>query len=220
MSNLSGQLFDLYRSEIFPVLANNDPEYQRSLAAAGLGWKVTTVPEEHRASFEEEMKMRAWMGARRVEEAKSLEPGSIRVKVLTGATTLYRVTQKGTQTPPGIWWFSSKLAAECRKEAGSDPARQLEWLRNVLAVCFNWSKFDQVQRFALHGGERIPVVIGTGLPMPYYKADPYVDRKTGQTMISLPADYWKRMGQKLLGGELQIVLPWIPVSRVTFADRL
>jgi hypothetical protein len=50
--------------------------------------------------------------------------------------------------------------------------------------------------------------------MPHYKADPYIDRKTGERLIALPADYWKKKGEMLLGGESQIVLPWVPVRRV------
>jgi hypothetical protein len=220
MSGLAEQLCGLFQAEIYIVLANNDPEYQRSLANAGLGWNVRSVPDDKRASFDQEMKMRAWMAARRVEEARSLEPGTMRAKILSGPTTLYRVSQKGSKGPVGIWWFSEKVAGRCRTEAGSDGAKQLEWLRNVLAVCFNWSTFDRLERFSLHGGERIPAVLGKGLPMPHYKADPYFDRKTGQRVVSLPKDYWQQKGNMLLGGELQIVLPWIPVGRVSTTQQL
>jgi hypothetical protein len=112
------------------------------------------------------------------------------------------------------------VAQRCRDEVGHDGTKQLDWLRNVLAVCFNWSTFDRLERFPLHGGERIPVVLGRGLPMPHYKADPHIDRKTGTSVISLPKDYWQKKGQMLLGGDLQIVLPWIPVKRVSTTTRL
>lgn len=218
MYGLADQLFRLYTAEIYPVLVKNDPEYQRSLAKAGLGWNVTSVSASQRSSFEQEMKMQAWLGANRVSDAKSLDPATVRAKVLTGSMKLYRVSQKGSTAPPGIWWFSEKLADKCKEEAGSDQTKQMEWLRNVLAVCFNWSRFDQIERLTLHGCERIPAVLGKGLPMPHYKFEPYTDRKTGERVISeLPKDYWKRKGDMLIGGELQIVLPWIPVHRVSVA---
>lgn len=181
MSGLAEQLYALYKVDIYPVLASNDPEYQRSLANAGLGWNIRSIPAGQRASFEQEMKMRAWMGARRVEEARSLDPATVRAKVLRGPATLYRVSQQGSRAPIGIWWFTEQVAQRCRTEAGADGAKQLEWLRNVLAVCFNWSTFDRIERFSLHGGERIPTV---------------------------------------LGGELQIVPPWIPVNRVSTSQHL
>jgi len=145
MGGLAEQLYGLYQAEIYTVLSNNDPEYQRSLANAGLGWNVRSIPAEKRSSFEQEMKMRAWMGARRVEEARSLAPGTMRAKVLTGPTKLYRVSQSGSKGPIGIWWFGEQVAQRCRKEAGGVASQQLEWLRNVLAVCFNWSTFDRVE---------------------------------------------------------------------------
>jgi hypothetical protein len=220
MSDLAEQLFGLYTAEIYPVLVNNDPLYQRSLAKAGLGWQPRSVPAAQRASFEAEMKMQAWLAARRVEEAKSLVPGTIRAKLLTGRVTLYRVSQQKSRAPIGIWWFTDKVAERCRAEAGADGAKQLEWLRNVLAVCFNWSTFDRIERIALREGEKIPAILGRGLPMPHYKADPFIDRKTGQRVVSIPDDYWQKKGQMLLGGELQIVLPWIPVHRVSTTSHL
>jgi hypothetical protein len=57
------------------------------------------------------------------------------------------------------------------------PQKRLDWVRNVLAVCFNWSRFDRIERLALHSGRGIPAVLGRGTPMPHYKADPYMDAK-------------------------------------------
>ncbi|MGO9893950.1 MAG: hypothetical protein ACLPX8_07030 [Bryobacteraceae bacterium] len=215
MSSLADQLYGIYVARIFPVLAQNDPVYQQSLNKAGLGWRAPEiVPPVHLASFQQEMKLQAWLGATRIENARSLDPATIRAKLLTGPLTLYRVSQSGPASPPGIWWFTEKVAQRCRDEAGPDPQKRLDWLRSVLAVCFNWSRFDRIERLALHSGESIPAVLGRGLPMPHYKADPYIDRKTGERLIALPADYWKKKGEMLLGGESQIVLPWVPVRRV------
>jgi len=215
VSSLADQLYAIYASRIFPVLARNDPVYQLSLNKAGLGWRAPEiVPPAHLASFQQEMKLQAWLGAARIENARSLDPATIRAKLLDGPLTLYRIAQSGSAGPPGIWWFTEKVAQRCRDEAGPDPQKRLDWLRNVLAVCFNWSRFDRIERLPLHPGETIPAVVGRGLPMPHYKADPYIDRKSGQHLIDLPVDYWKKKGEILLGGELQIVLPWVAVRRV------
>jgi hypothetical protein len=215
VSSLADQLYAIYAARIFPVLAHNDPVYQLSLNKAGLGWSASEiVPPAHLASLQQEMKLQAWLGATQIENARSLDPATIRVKLLTGPLTLYRISQSGSPGPPGIWWFTEKVAQRCRDEAGADPQKRLDWLRNVLAVCFNWSRFDRIERLPLHAGETIPAVLGRGLPMPHYKADPYTDRKSGQRLIDLPVDYWKKKGEILFGGELQIVLPWVPVRRV------
>jgi hypothetical protein len=221
MPGLSDQLYGIYIAKIFPVLAQNDPVYQQSLAKAGLGWNACgAVPPAHLASFEQEMKLQAWLAGTRIEGARSLDLLTTRAKVLNGPLTLYRVSQSGAITPPGIWWFTEKVAQRCRDEAGPDPQKRLDWLRNVLAVCFNWSRFDRIERLALHSGESIPAVLGRGTPMPHYKADPYIDRKTGEHLIQLPPDYWQKKGEMLLGGELQVVLPWVPVRRVAATNAL
>lgn len=56
--------------------------------------------------------------------------------------------------------------------------------------------------------------------MPHYKVAPYRDAKTGESRINLPKDYWQRKGQMLLGGEQQVLLPWIPVTRVVTTKQL
>jgi hypothetical protein len=217
MGSLEDQLYRLYTASIYPVLLQTDPEYERPLANAGMGWKPTAVPTAKRASFEQEMKMQSWLAAREIKEARSLAPETVRAKLLIGPVALYRVNASGATAPPyGIWWFTEKVAQRCRDEAGPDSKKRLEWLRQVLAVCFNWSSFDRIQRIQFHACESIPVVMGRGVAMPHYKVVPHIDRKTGERVVPdpLPPDYWKKKGEMLLGGELQIVLPWIPVLRI------
>ena len=108
-------------------------------------------------------------------------------------------------TAPGIWWFTDTVARRCRDEAGPDLQKRLAWLRNVLAVCFNWSSFDRIER------QRSVCGFETGIPNA---------RKTGERVVTLPPDYWKRKGEILMGGELQVVLPWVPVGRVAVTDGL
>ena len=56
--------------------------------------------------------------------------------------------------------------------------------------------------------------------MPHYKVDARIDRNTGERVVTLPKDYWQKKGDNLIGGELQTVLPWIPVNRVSMTHRL
>ncbi len=221
--DLAEQLFGLYARRIYPVLVWNDPVYQACLNKAGLGLTpVSAIPPQHRDSFEQEMKMQSWLAARKVMEARSLDPSTVRAKLLAGQQTIYRVTDDALPSgSTGIWWFNENVAQRCRQECGPDPQKRLEWLRSVLAVCFNFGAFNKIQRLTLHGGEEIPAILGRGLPMPHYKFDPYIDRKTGRQVIAeFPPDYWQKKGQFLLGGELQIVLPWIPVRRVATTASL
>jgi len=212
VSSLEQSLFDMYVARIYPVLAQNDPAYQRSLVKAGLGWNGTGVLADHRKAFEEEMRVQAWLAVAELRKANSLEPETVRAKLLEGETTLYRVADSSRAgKPPGIWWFSEKVAQRCRDAAGPDPQKRLEWLRNVLAVCFNWSRFDRIERLTLHAGEEIPSIVGKGLEMPYFKLG---------SQEAAPQDYWKKLGLSLLGGELQTVLPWIPVLRIAVTPSL
>ena len=218
---LRDQLYGLYTACIYPVLVHNDPVYQRSLAKTGLGLNPTHIPIDKQDSFKQEMKLQAWLAACKIEDARSLDRDTVLTKLLTGPVTLYRISERGTTARPGIWWFTEKVADRCREEAGPDPQKRLDWLRQVLAVCFNWSRFDQVEQLVLRSGETIPAVVGRGLAMPHYKFEPYIDRETGRrVMDKLPPDYWKKKGEWLLGGELQVVLPWIPVLRVTISSSI
>ncbi len=212
---LAGQLSQIYTAKVYPVLARHDPRYRAALKNAGLGWTGTaTMTAIVRKAFEEEMRKHAWYGAREIARTRSLEPSTVRVKLLTGAQTLYRVGDSTRPSSTSIWWFTERVAGRCRMEAGAQPEDRLNWLRNVLAVCYNWSKFDRLEQLQLRAGEELPAILGRGLPMPYHLVQPYIDRKTGETMVSIPDEYWKRKGQMLFGGELQTVLPWIPTGRV------
>lgn len=216
MDALAQELALAYSREIYPVLAAHDPEYRRCLLNAGVGWTARNpLPPGKRQAFEETMRVQASLGAIEIRLARSLDPGTVRVKVLEGPMVLYRMADRAAKQPYSIWWFSEKVATRCRREAGPGPEARRDWLRNVLAVCYNWNPFTLVQRLALHGGERIPAVLGKGLPMPYYKLSPQFDRKTGlQIPQPTPRDYWEKKGRMLFGGELQIVLPWIPIGRI------
>lgn len=218
---LADELYRLYIARIYPVLANNDPIYSRVLQKCGVGWNASGVAQAHLQSFQQEMKIQAWLGARYILDAASLKPDTIRAKLLLGPQMLYRVSGNATdQKNHGIWWFTEQVAQRCRDEAGPDSQARLQWLRDVLAVCFNWNSFDHIVRFTLHAGEEIPAVLGRGLPMPHYKLDPYIDPKTGVRVVLIPGDYYTNKGKDLLGGELQVILPWVPVQRVQPANTL
>lgn len=214
MQELERRLFELYTAEIYPVLAAHDPEYKRALALCGIWANVKTVAPERRADFEKVMKMWARIGAQWLLQMNSLEAASIRAKLLEGKEVMYRVTSANSKAPIGRWWFSERVAARCREEAPKKGMTQLEWLREMLAVCKNWNRsFDQLERLELRRGESLPAVLGIGKAMPYYK----LDHKNWE---NAPDDYWKRQGQVLEGGERQIVLPWVPAGRVQKVSSL
>ena len=182
MNGLVDQLYQMYTAEIYPVLANNDPEYQRVLASAGLSFTAKTVPPAKQKLFEETMRVQAWLAVRKLEDAKVLNwPAS--APKFSPVRRLSSASRRKDQSPAGIWWFTEKVAQRCRDEAGMDGTKQLDWLRNVLAVCYNWSNFDLLQRLALHSGERIPAILGIGLPMPYHKVTTSTERPANKWWI-------------------------------------
>ena len=212
MADLADQLYQIYTAEIYPLLEYTDPEYRRLLAQIK-PFKI--VPQKYRSSFEQGMKMQAWLAATKVRSYNSLKPSSIRATVLPGRQTLYRVTSKpgpGEKAWPGIWWFNETVAERCRAEAGSNVGNRLQWLRNVLAVCYNFpNTFDHIQLLKLNERERLPAVLGEGLPMPHYQL---IENPNTGSIQEPPKDYWQKKGETLLGGEEQIVLPWIPEARI------
>lgn len=222
MDALANELHQAYTRKIYSVLATNDPEYRRCLTNAGVAWSgQTAIPPEKRAAFEEEMRLQATFGAGRIRSARSLDPSTIRIQVLKGPSTLYRVADSKSEDPYGIWWFTERVASRCRHEAGPNPKARADWLRNALAVCYNWSSLDLIHRLDLYPGETLPAVEGVGLPMPHYKLKVFFHKETGQRVIEeLPPDYWQKKGRMLFGGELQIVLPWIPIQRIATIPSL
>jgi len=218
MSGLSDELFAIYRTGLNRCLQRYDEMYGKALERAGLHKYATTLPEDKRQAFEDAMRVYAWLGAKVVHDANSLIPSTIHAGVIAGPVNIYRVSQRGDDRP-GIWWFGETVALRCRQEAGSTGADQLEWLRNLLAVCFNWSTFDQFQRIQIPTGLQVPAVFGKGAPMPYYMGKPYQD-KIGRRVSDWPKDYWQQKGRMLLGGESQIVLPWVPHRIITPIQQL
>ncbi len=205
---LQDELYRMYVAQVYPVLLNNDPHYRARLFNCGVD-PTGGLTQGNQANFENEMKLQAWLGACEIEKSRGLEPNSIRTKVLIGPQVLYRSVNSGTKDT-GIWWFSEKVAKRCEEEAAKSGQSKAEWLRNALAVCYNWNTMDGMQRIRLHAGEQLPAVIGIGLPMPFNVLKIHRGR-----IETPPDDYWKNIRKTLLGGELQIVLPWIPVRRVS-----
>ena len=204
---LEYQLYQMYVARTYPVLLNSDPSYKACLFRSGVD-PSGLITIANRDNFQREMRMQAWLGAREIEKSKGLEPHTIRTKILAGPQILYRCVNKGA-THTGIWWFSEKVAARCRKEADAKGQSRTEWLRNALAVCYNWNDMDGMQRISLHVGEEIPAVLGVGAAKPFNLLS-----ISNKGKVEIPKDYWENLRKTLLGGESQIVLPWIPESRV------
>lgn len=219
VDELTEQLYNRYTAKIYKLLADHDPVYQRALANCGLGGmgsRGTADMAKNPEAFQTEMRKHASYAANAILAAKGLEPSSIRTDVLKGPETLFRVgDQSRSMSAYGVWWFKQKVANKCRTAvppgSGPNPAAQLDWLRNVLAVCYNWSDFNQFFRVSIRSDEELPIVMGKGTPQPYYSPP---STRSGYP-VSLPPDYWKKKGVELFGNEIQIVLPWVPQGRIT-----
>ncbi len=220
--DLTQQLYKLYTAEVYSVLADDCPSYQKTLRSAGSSWNdkgnlVLTQPNR----FKDEMRLQADLAARYIRDENSMEPATMKVKNLQGPLKLFRGESSSGKSSLRSWWFSETVVTHCRKEAGSNPKDQLNWLRNALAVCFNWSNFDKLVFIYLKRGETIPAVTGRALAMPYYRIEPYIDRKTGEHLIkAYPKDYWEKLGHIFSGGERQTLLPWVPTRRAKRIDSL
>ncbi len=146
--------------------------------------------------------------------------------VLTGPCAIYRMLsswQKHDKTffeqkssYFGHWWFREELLkrylSRCRAIEAERKKNPLltqmtladclrTSLRRGLAVRVDWNKFGAARRLALDPGDRVPVIIGVGKPMPFSRQGK--NPKSPNEAIVGPSG-------ELPGQQEQIWLPWTP----------
>jgi hypothetical protein len=201
----------------------HDDHYRHALEMAGLSGHIAPqVPLHKRKNFEAVMRFQAHLAADALRDAASLQLASARVFVLQGPATLYRLWDSASPgARAGVWWFDEDTLHRARVEAAVVKAPLLAWLRQALAVCYNFSRLDRALVLNLHAQDALPAVQAAGLAMPHYQFKPYIRPDTGERVIDeLPLDYWQQKGKMLFGGAIQTILPWIPKTKMRDAAHL
>ena len=152
---------------------------------------LTRAPKKIQERLMQAALARAARIRQQVESKKSLRERRAKAIVLEGPDILYRLwsTKQGNLIRP--WWFSKELLVLA--EAGRDRQQTIAWLRDRLAVSFDFGECDRMAQLNLGLGSEIPAIAAWGLPMPQYGVKP---------------------DELFQGEKTQYYLPFVPPRRV------
>ena len=195
-------------AKIYPGLLT-DAVYRKFLTFAGFGpafpQDLKSVSPALRENLAKAAGMQAHIAVAEVAKSGGLEESTSCAKLISGPVTLYRFWDFGApERRVGVWWFHRNVIDACKQHAGKPAADRLSWLREHLAVCFDWSQMDRIDTLSLTAAGELPAIEGTGAPMRVYSAAALPSGK-----VASP-DYWANLGRYFPGGLKQIVLPFIP----------
>jgi hypothetical protein len=189
-----------------------DAVYRKFLSFAGFGPAFPTdlksVAPALRENLAKAAKMHAHIAVQEVAKSGGLEESTSCAKLITGPVTLYRFWDSSAAARRvGVWWFHRSVIDACKLHAGRSADDRQAWLREHLAVCFDWSKMDRLDTLELSAASDLPAIEGTGAPMRAYSAAALPSGR------ATSKDYWANLGKYFPGGLKQIVLPFIPTVR-------
>ncbi len=129
--------------------------------------------------------------------------------MLNGPLALYRLWSNKDQNRIGPWWFAASLLQQARQEANGDRGTTISWLRDRLAISFDFGACDRLAVMNLGPSSALPAIAAWGLPMPQYTA------KALQTDPDIPLpDYFAKRRLVFQGQKMQYFLPFVPATRV------
>lgn len=208
-------------SKIYPTLFDS-PDYCDFLKISGMvrpfPRDIAAVPVGQRNSLAENAKLRANLLMLELQQLASLRQAKARAIELKPPLYrhLYRLWNskvKGNELK--YFWFTEDILRESHRQAGNNKNDRIEWLRQQMAVPYNWSLCDRMARLRLGPGDEILAVEAEGLPMRGVTIRP------GDREIRLPRDpthYWKnfdKYAKPLPGGAPQLFLFLVPPSHVS-----
>ncbi len=212
-TDVENDLAKLLTTRAFPSLAA-EPAYQELFRRAGFPGKLPTdlalLPPQKRADLEQAARMTAQLLRLELEKANSLRERRAKVEVIEGPITLYRAWSNRHGNRVRSWWFSPHLLEAALGDAGHDRAKTLAWLRDRLAVSFDFGDCDRLAQLQLGPNSAVPCVAAWGLPMPGFTPNALKQDPT----IPLP-EYFAKRAITLQGQKTQYFLPYVPASRVS-----
>jgi hypothetical protein len=149
------------------------------------------------------------LGAVRQRRAKAV--------VIEGTTTIYRIWDSKMDNRTRHWWFSENLLKLAAAQSAKTKQSVREWLRDWLAVSYNFGACDQLSKIVLAGNAAIPGIEAWGLPMPKYRPVTR-DPETGRLVHEVQKDYWFKLGETFRGQKTQYFLPFVPPDRIKDAN--
>lgn len=208
----------LLSNKLYPSLFEC-PDYCEFLQLCGITRPfprdIAAVPVGQRASLAENAKLRANLLTLELQQLNALRQAKASAIELKAPhyRHLYRLwNSKVKSSELRFFWFTEDLLRESHRQAGNRKNDRLEWLRQQMAVAYNWSLCDRIAKLHLGPGDEILAVKAEGLQMRGVTIRPE-DRE-----VRLPSDYWKnfdKYAKPLPGGSPQLFLFLVPASHVS-----
>ena len=211
-ANVQDELAAILSSRVFPSLAQ-DTGYRLMFRNAGLTGKlppdIAGLPPAIQEKLRQAAQMCAQLVTRHVEGLAALRERRAKAVVLAGPLTLYRLWSQRKNDQVRAWWFTAGVLDQAISASAGNRGVAIDWLRDRLAVSFDWNDCDRVARRVLHPGNALPAIEALGLPMRKYSRD-----APGAPGVSMK-DYWANYTDMFQGRKTQYFLPFVPPSRVS-----
>jgi hypothetical protein len=247
-ADVQNELTEILSSRLFPVLASDpgyrvmlrnagltsipdykggrvDPEFDTAQRNWGSSMPMKTpmnirsptevLPPAVRLRLETAARMCAQLIVMKVDADGSLRERRAKAVILEGPTTLFRLWDSGKDNRTRHWWFSEHLLNLAEAQREQSPR---DWLRDRLAVSFNFSKCDRISELTLGVRTGIPAVEAWGLPMPQYSPNASDARSNDNREAC--QDHSDKAGAIFQGQKTQYFLPFVPPDRIKDADWL
>lgn len=217
-SQVQHDLENLLAAKIYSCLVE-DAVYRAFLVSAGFRFsgRDYSIPPNLQKNFNTAAKIRAHIIVSEVERSEAILESSAGAKLCHGPVQLYRLWDGGSpERRQSVWWFEPAVIEACKKNTPRSPEVRKQWLREHLAVPLDWSKLNRIDYISLKAGDELPVILGTGRPMPVYSPDAVSSKQSttsGKPMPmakATPKEYFDNLGKFFAGGMRQTILPFIP----------
>ncbi|HUQ95670.1 MAG TPA: hypothetical protein VM120_28590 [Bryobacteraceae bacterium] len=137
-AGVASDLAELFGSGIYKALLE-EPDYQLFLGRAGLKKPfprdMRFLSKKQQEDLQSAAQMHAGLLIADLQKGESLRERRAKAQTVEGPVTLYRSWNGAyPKSKFGFWWFSEGLMREAQAQAAPLPAKQMEWLRDRLAV--------------------------------------------------------------------------------------
>jgi hypothetical protein len=198
-------------SKLYPSLFGNK-DYEEFLGLSGIRppypANASSLTPAQQERLLQNAHLRANLLSLELDGLQALKTAKATTVEITGPSPIYRLcNSQVTGSEFRFFWFTEDLLMRSMHEGGTSKKMRLQWLREHLAVSYNWSRCDRLARMRLKKTDALLAVKADGLPMRGVEIRP-TDRS-----VRLPGDYFtnhKKYSTILPGGDPQLFLYLLP----------
>ena len=173
---------------------------------------VQQLPPAVRANLDSAARMCAQLAVMDVSALGALRERRAKAIVLDGPVSLYRMWDSSSDNRTRHWWFSENLFNLASSQSAAANQSTRDWLRDRLAVSFNFGSCDRISTLRFGAGTAVPAVEAWGLPMPQYSR--ITRNADGASSGEAGRDYWDKYDAIFQGEKTQYFLPFVPPDRI------